>query len=742
MACSTPKPKIVEISKGIQISCSACSYDNSPTKKYCDMCTALLQRGRNRTVPPKEDIQRGNEPVVLIKPGDAVRARWSGDGHIYDGKVVSVNTAGLYDIIFYDGVPEKNVRPENIFLKRKACFIPFKTEDLVEAQWGGGICWYPGKILAVNNGLFHVAYDDGTFEKAVKPEHIRLKSAEPDPLRLRSVISDSGSFNKANMVKDADSLNVCSNKRKAQEVSEGTPSKIFVLYQDENRQKQKKVKVPDICSSTSTQKQNFTKKASPRYVHKTDLPFGEDFLFHPGLYQPKPYAQGSKVRSALSNGVLKPISCHDLLKRSHTEKKAYKRLHTEERKDLSYQGLTGDFNGITTQTSAKDQMYQSDRNHATGNDVSWIFGSIQKETEPNSFEFPEWQWCDESGNWITYLVPDQLQIEEAFKSNKDTVMIIAGQNSQTYSINTKTLTQTNVNHGTKKTIRRLVILKNKEEFEWRWCREDGQWVAYPQLFQQQIEDAFKSKGQVTYSAENGQMYCVDTAMLIQTNVPIGTTKLVQRINTREVAPQSTPQKYSKEIFQYPSSWIQFDDDSSLILSQVETNSAEYAQVSQKFYHSCSSACYIVKKISRVQNIDRFKEYQLYRTELVKALGKNGINEKKLFHGTDYQAADSICKDGFDWRRCGKNGTVYGKGTYFALNSKYSASGYSTPNSSGECKMFLASVLLGNYAQGSPKLSVPPTGFHSLVDSVSSPTIFVVFERKQSYPEYLITYRKV
>ena len=35
-------------------------------------------------------------------------------------------------------------------------------------------------------------------------------------------------------------------------------------------------------------------------------------------------------------------------------------------------------------------------------------------------------------------------------------------------------------------------------------------------------------------------------------------------------------------------------------------------------------------------------------------------ERQLFHGTSPDTAKAICQQGFDWRKCGKHGTVYGK----------------------------------------------------------------------------------
>ena len=41
-------------------------------------------------------------------------------------------------------------------------------------------------------------------------------------------------------------------------------------------------------------------------------------------------------------------------------------------------------------------------------------------------------------------------------------------------------------------------------------------------------------------------------------------------------------------------------------------------------------------------------------------------ERLLFHGTSSDVIDAICKHNFDHRCHGKNGTKYGKGSYFAV----------------------------------------------------------------------------
>lgn len=64
------------------------------------------------------------------------------------------------------------------------------------------------------------------------------------------------------------------------------------------------------------------------------------------------------------------------------------------------------------------------------------------------------------------------------------------------------------------------------------------------------------------------------------------------------------------------------------------------------------------------------------------------------------------------------------------------------------KMFLATVLVGQYTVGSPKLRKPPPihsddpcskFYDSCVDNEINPKIFVIFDSAQAYPEYLLEY---
>merc|ERR1712096_448116 len=106
---------------------------------------------------------------------------------------------------------------------------------------------------------------------------------------------------------------------------------------------------------------------------------------------------------------------------------------------------------------------------------------------------------------------------------------------------------------------------------------------------------------------------------------------------------------------------------------------------------------------------------------------------------------------FDWRLNGKHGVMFGRGTYFARDASF-AYKYSPPDPiTGARYMFVASVLVGRSALGSRDMVRPPPIrggatstsktelYDSCVNSIYDPTTFVIFERDQCYPRYLITY---
>lgn len=88
--------------------------------------------------------------------------------------------------------------------------------------------------------------------------------------------------------------------------------------------------------------------------------------------------------------------------------------------------------------------------------------------------------------------------------------------------------------------------------------------------------------------------------------------------------------------------------------------------------------------------------------------------------------------------------MYGNGSYFAVDPNYSAQGYATPDPMGHKQMYLAKVLVGDFTRGQAGLPAPPEKnqsdlYDSVTDNVAKPSMFVIFNDVQAYPEHLITF---
>ncbi|XP_032078033.1 zinc finger CCCH-type antiviral protein 1-like [Thamnophis elegans] len=178
--------------------------------------------------------------------------------------------------------------------------------------------------------------------------------------------------------------------------------------------------------------------------------------------------------------------------------------------------------------------------------------------------------------------------------------------------------------------------------------------------------------------------------------------------------------------------------------ELHRDSQEFLRIEGPFQQTMKN--HRISKIHRIQNPSLWQVYQWQKEQMKKKKGGQNIDERYLFHGTVPSCLKAICADNFDWRLCGTNGTVYGKGSYFARDASYSDN-YCQPNDN-EKMMFLAQVLVGEFIMGHPTYTRPPAKlsnmlnpYDSCVDNPSNPSIFVIFEKHQVYPAYLIYYRE-
>ncbi|KAG7522867.1 poly [ADP-ribose] polymerase 12 [Solea senegalensis] len=152
----------------------------------------------------------------------------------------------------------------------------------------------------------------------------------------------------------------------------------------------------------------------------------------------------------------------------------------------------------------------------------------------------------------------------------------------------------------------------------------------------------------------------------------------------------------------------------------------------------------VTSIQRIQNPSLWKVFQWQKEQMTGRNKGKPVNQQYLFHGTDESLVGAICEQNFDWRMCGVHGVAYGKGSYFAKDSSYSDN-YAVAKKTLNKVMFVALVLVGEYCKGTSSLVRPPSKgtsgnlYDSCVNCERNPSIFVIFEKHQIYPEYLINY---
>lgn len=200
----------------------------------------------------------------------------------------------------------------------------------------------------------------------------------------------------------------------------------------------------------------------------------------------------------------------------------------------------------------------------------------------------------------------------------------------------------------------------------------------------------------------------------------------------------------------PSNWSDMHGETVLKVSIGPTKGGimqiEFDNVKQKFEKTLPQARII--SIHRMQNMFLWEMYYLKKRKLEHAYGNGCANELTLFHGTTPDKLDVIAEQNLDPRLAGgRVGALFGKGTYFATDAKYSDL-YSQADQNGHKFMFLVKVLAGKTCIGRPEYVRPPSQDHknpnspifdSCVDNEKTPRIYCIFHDTQYYPEHLIEY---
>ncbi|XP_030210904.1 protein mono-ADP-ribosyltransferase PARP12 [Gadus morhua] len=292
------------------------------------------------------------------------------------------------------------------------------------------------------------------------------------------------------------------------------------------------------------------------------------------------------------------------------------------------------------------------------------------------------------------------------------------------------------------------------EWLWYWEDEHGNWNQYdsPPNSSTELEQKFQNDPQeVVEFTAGSQTYTLSLQDMIQTNKKHGTKRVVRRrprfrssadvqvIRTRR-PPNGPP-----NVQTFPSHWDKTQvPETGYKKVLLQDSSEEYKEVETLFRQTMTD--FDIVKIERIQNKSLWDHFRLQQEQMKTRNGGCSVAEKKLFHSTDSKYIDDICCSNYDWRICGTHGTAYGKGSYFARDASYSHK--CTGNTSTVHSTFVSRVLVGHHTLGSAGYVRPPSKdggdtlfYDSCADDILSPSIFVVFDQPQIYPEFLLTYKE-
>uniref|UniRef100_A0A7N6AK97 Poly (ADP-ribose) polymerase family, member 12a n=1 Tax=Anabas testudineus TaxID=64144 RepID=A0A7N6AK97_ANATE len=294
---------------------------------------------------------------------------------------------------------------------------------------------------------------------------------------------------------------------------------------------------------------------------------------------------------------------------------------------------------------------------------------------------------------------------------------------------------------------------------WYWKDENGKWLEYGRgdgdtpasVTSQTLENVYQADRDAAIPFSAGkQQYILNfkgetkTLPMYQQNVKYKTIREVRRrplfVSAHDVKIKGNSSSTAESV---PSHWDKSAlPDFGYKLVPLSKSVKDFTLITTLFKRTMPNRT--INSIQRIQNPSLWKVFQWQKAQMKERNGGKPVIEQYLFHGTDQSLIEAICEQNFDWRMCGVHGTAYGKGSYFARDASYSDR-YSMAKVTKNKIMFVALVLVGEYTKGSSSYVRPPpkgksrTLYDSCVDCERNPSIYVVFEKQQIYPEYLIDY---
>ncbi|CAB1346040.1 unnamed protein product [Coregonus sp. 'balchen'] len=373
----------------------------------------------------------------------------------------------------------------------------------------------------------------------------------------------------------------------------------------------------------------------------------------------------------------------------------------------------------------------------------WMGSKCKQHHTPYPFH---WQlWCVNSHQWVDFTPHAQVKLERAYCNvNREEIGVKEGTDVFTLHFDTMTL-------------------MDGEKYD-----QDVSKILLDKMDAGKLECRFHIL-EVEYK--------VDFISMIQTNVTTGFQRAIRcrpyyrslkslRTHLRTgflldclagTSTEPSPANFSVDPLEefstwYPPVWTPSptpDQDYSMV--EVPASTQAFQKVHSLFHKTLLETRVEIVSIHQIQNVLHWDKFQRYKEHMQKRgdTKEDEALERHLFHGTVRDFIEDICHNNFDPRVSGVNGFTYGYGSYFAGDASYSNTFAAVSPDAGVRHMFLAKVLVGKVSVGKRTYRrLPPVRstkedynlYDTCVDQLVNPTIFVVFDRCQCYPYYLIKYK--
>ncbi|XP_046558414.1 uncharacterized protein LOC124267535 [Haliotis rubra] len=270
--------------------------------------------------------------------------------------------------------------------------------------------------------------------------------------------------------------------------------------------------------------------------------------------------------------------------------------------------------------------------------------------------------------------------------------------------------------------------------EWWYITEDGHEMSFAPMTSMLIEEAFLMR--------SAHPTAVVQTATCKVNIDFTSMDISSREN-----PNHRFQIIRKKGPAVPLPDIWEDMGAKDIIAPRIKDGPEADKLRQMFMSNAGNK-YEIMGVYRIQHKYLYEQYQIQKEAMEKNYPHKS-NERHLWHGTNVEAIKNINKYGFNRGYCGKNGTKFGRGVYFATEASYSSSDVlSVPDESKHKYIYLAQVLTGVSTKGSKKMFDTPlidrkrsVRYGCTVDNSDNPSMYVVFRDTQAYPKYLFVIRK-